>query len=140
MELSDLFTIKSKKQSEQDAQQYERKIFPFGEEQKKRIQLYLKENVHPQKATDREVFYQYIVMRQLLAEGKPDEDYGRWYHSGIGKLFTHQEKAFIRAYAILDSQLEDAQQQLDLQKLAELTRQLEDEAAPDKPKRRFLRL
>ena len=140
MALSDLFVIKSKEQSEQDTQQYERKIFPFGEEQKQRNRQFLNANVHPQKATDREVFYQFIVMRQFLAEGKFDEEYGRWYHSGIGKLFTHQEKAFIRAYAILDSQLEDAQQQVDAQKLDELARQLEAEAAPEKPKRRFLRL
>ena len=139
MALNDLFTIKTKKQSLQDAEQYERKIFPFGQQQKERIRNFLRENVHPQKLTDREVFFQYVVLRQLLADNKFDEDYSRWYHNGLGKLLTHQEKAFIRAYATLDSQLEDAQQQIERQKLDELARQLEGEAAPEKPRRRFLR-
>ena len=139
MALNDLFTIKSKKQSQQEAEQYERKIFPFGQQQKERIRSFLKENVHPQRITDREVFFQYVVMRQLLADNKLDEGYSRWYHAGLGKLLTHQDKAFIRAYAILDSQLEDAQQQIERQKLDDLARQLEAEAAPEKPRRRFLR-
>ena len=138
MALNDLFTIKSKKQAEQDSQQYERKIFPFGDQQKERVRLFLSENVHPLKVSDREVFYQYVVIRQLLAENKLDEEYNRWYHSGIGKLLSHQEKAAIRAYAVLDIRLEDLRE-VDRQEFDELRQQMENESAPEKPRRRFLR-
>ncbi len=140
MALSDLFTIKSKKQSEQDAQLYEKKIFPFGEEQKKRVQQHLNDTVPADRVTDREVFYQYIVCRQLLADGQLEEKYGHWYHAGIGRLLTHQQKAAIRAYAMLDAGLTDANQQIDPAQLAELICQLESEEAPEKPRRKLWRL
>ncbi|MBQ9036397.1 MAG: hypothetical protein IJ115_02940, partial [Erysipelotrichaceae bacterium] len=79
---------------------------------------------------------QYIVYREMLANDD-FEGYSDWYFSPIGKLFTHEEKALIRAYAYLDKQL-TADENISEESLDELAKQYILEPAPEKPRKKSL--
>ncbi len=138
MGLNDLFTVKSKAQARQEALDYEKMIFPFGEVQKDKRRQFFMTDFNPLKGSSQDAFYHYIVYRQLLAEGKAESGYSEWYHSGVGKFFSHEEKAVIRAYAELDFQLRNADEEIDQKALTELTEKHRNEAAPEKPGRKRL--
>lgn len=122
--------------AKQNSANYERKIFPFGDKQKERVKSFISENIKSSKTLTNEAFYQYVVYRQMLADDNFDS-YSEWYHSSFGKLFTHEEKALIRAYACLDKQL-TSDEDINEEALNELTKQYASEPAPEKPRRKSL--
>lgn len=100
MELKELFTIKSRKQREQERAAYEERIFNLGTGHRNLVLVRMRQAVK-EKKTEEELFYIYACAKDFYLQGKETGKFDklcRWYDTTY--LYPEDKNrviAFIRA-------------------------------------------
>ena len=105
MGIENWFNFRSEKQRQQDREDYLNLIFPYGEKQKEKITLLLKE-LFPERKAEMRMFH-YLSVRQLLSEHQ-DEDIEKILQKTIRTLKkTMNRKEYDDIYSYLALALVD---------------------------------
>ncbi len=104
MNLSEIFTFPSKEQEQYDQQLFETRIFPFGAEKQKAIELNLLRQVIFTRCGDDELIYQLTSVKDILSRKTAYEDkaLSEWYNSFLVEVFPPAERANLIALAELE--------------------------------------
>lgn len=139
MAISDWLTIKSNKQIQEETKEFERKIFPLGDEEKEKVKdLLLKFNIKKIGAST--LLYDFITLKQTLFLSKEsDNDYAIWYHSPNVKILSTNDKSRLKALVILDNELNDLNSFPTLEQVDQKAKDYINDPIPEKRHKKLLR-
>ena len=115
-------------------EEYEKRMFPLGPEEKELLKQKVSELFHNKKAKTEDLLFNLISLKQILLE-EDEEAYAGWYHeSVISALMTKEEKCLMKALVDADMETENLNSFPDNEEIIERGRKYQQEEEPKKKK------
>lgn len=133
MAIKDLFEVTSKEEREERSRNFERKIFPFGDRQRKWATSMLNDNIKS-KISDNEKLYHFINIKSIKLEESAiskEKALDKWCKGFLKKTLADSDVAFLFAMAELDITSSKEDEFPDLASILALAREYETSLLPD---------